>query len=102
MLAAPSYSSKLGAYNDNSYARAQSDSSVGIDYMFVSCSAYYPSGSFIGSDNNSNPSGTKVLALSATVEAPDLFDFQVGSADSQHVYRTAGYNEVRHFLIWPE
>jgi hypothetical protein len=96
------YNSTLnGAYNNYTLAIAKSEASQSIDYMWINMDAWYAAGSYLGSDSVSNPSGTKVLILSADVSVPsNPFNYQIGSAESQHEYKNAGYADVSRPLSW--
>lgn len=98
---APHYQYTLGGYNQNSFARARSESDIAIDKMRVTCYAWRDYGEYIGSDTRENPAGTLAGSISATVKPIDIgLDYKVGSAESSHLFRCSGYEDVNGSLKW--
>lgn len=96
------YSSTLtGAYNGYTQAIATSDATRFIDNIYVSMQAWLVAGTYVGQDMHTNPSGTTTCNQTASLQVPsNPFNYQFGSALSQHTYTCTGYEYVSHSLTW--
>jgi hypothetical protein len=99
---APTYTSVLsGAYNNYTQCIASADSTDWIDSIFVTLTAYMAQGTYVGTDTHTNPSGWQTMNQTAFLEIyENPFNFQFGSALSQHSYLCTGYQQVSHTLTW--
>lgn len=97
----PTYSSSLTPLNDRRELQARCEVKGGaIDSIWVSCTAFYPTGSQIGQSIEQSPAGYSCIVLSATVKVPSSpFDsLRVGSGYSLHQYEDSRYERVDHYL----
>lgn len=99
---APVYSSSLtGAYAQYTQAIASADSTLAIDNIYVYMQAWMAAGTYVGQDTHTNPPGTTSSNMTAFLQIPaNPFNYQFGSAYSQHVYTCTGYQQVSHSLSW--
>lgn len=99
---APTYTSRLsGAYSDYTQALATADATQFINRIYVNMQAWLAAGTYVGQDTHTNPDGTTTCNQTAFMNVPiNPFNYQFGSALSQHTYTCIGYEFVSHSLSW--
>lgn len=95
--------STLKSYNSRTQLWALSEATTALDHMFITCSAYYESGSLVGTATDATPSGWTQQIISAIVNVPaSPFPLEIASGYSYHLYRDSSINDVQHSLFWPK